>query len=108
MFGRDGSKPTGGTVTIERKERIENLLSSAPMLYVFAEHGTGAAPGTEDWEGTVEVIGRSRMATGYYLYPNKDGGALRFHLSNKPGEINEYGTPFDVQSNPFILVLKRE
>jgi hypothetical protein len=105
MFDPNGSTPTGGTVRIERKKWGENLLTSAPILTVFAEHGTGSAPGTEDWVATVEVLGLSNTATGYYSYPNQAGGTLRFERSGS-GEIVEYGTPFDPQSRPFIKVLK--
>jgi hypothetical protein len=108
MFTSDGSTPTLGTVRIERKNWIENLLSSAPILTVFAEHGGGKAPGTEDWTATVEVLGLSKTASGYYSYPNREGGALRFTLSEGAAEITEYGIPFDRQSQPFVLVLKRE
>jgi hypothetical protein len=108
MFGPDGSKPTGGTVRIERRNWVENLLSSAPILTVFAEHGTGRAPGTEDWSGTVEVLGLSKTANGYFSYPDRAGDALRFELSDRADEITEYGTPFDRESGPFVRVLKRE
>jgi hypothetical protein len=70
MFGPDGSKPTGGTVRIERNW-FEDLLSSAPILTVSAEHGNGRAPGTEDWTARVEVLGFTGIATGYYSYPNR-------------------------------------
>lgn len=108
MFGSDGSKPTGGTVRIERKNWAENLLTSAPILTVFGEHGTAGAPGTEDWSGTVEVLGLSYTASGYYAYPNRAGGALRLELSRNADEITEYGTPFEPESGPFIRVLKRD
>jgi hypothetical protein len=108
MFESDGSKPTGGTVRIERKNWGENLLTSAPILTVFGEHGTGCAPGTEDWSGTIEVLGLSKTATGYYSHPNRAGVSLRFELSNDADEITEYGTPFDPQSRPFMKVLKRD
>jgi hypothetical protein len=108
MYDHLGSQATGGTVTVERKNWSENLLSSAPILMVFAEHGTGASPGTENWTGTIEVLGLSKTATGYFLYPNRDGGALRFKLSQDANEITEYGTPFDTNDQPFRRVLKRE
>jgi len=101
--------PTGGTVTISHVDSIwKNLTISAPLLSVFAEHGAGKAPGTEDWEATVEVLGLSEMASGFYRYPNREGGGLRFALSGfDADQIIEYGTPFD-QSAPFIRVLIRE
>jgi hypothetical protein len=108
MYDPSGSQPTGGTVRIERKNWMENLLSSAPILTVSAEHGTGPAPGTENWTCTVEVLGLLKTASGYYSYPNREGGALRFNLSDDANEITEYGTPFDPQSRPFIRILKRE
>jgi hypothetical protein len=108
MYNHLSSQATGETVTVERKNWAENLLSSAPILMVFAEHGTGASPGTENWTGTVEALGLSKTATGYFSYPNRDGGALRFKLSRDAMEITEYGTPFDTKDQPFIRVLKRE
>jgi hypothetical protein len=108
MYDHLGSRATGGTVSVERKNWTENLLSPAPILAVFAEHGTGASPGTENWTGTVEVLGLSKTATGYFSYANRDGGALRFKLSQDAKEITEYGTPFDTHDRPFIRVLKRE
>jgi hypothetical protein len=106
MFGPDGSTLTGGSVTIERKAWTENLLNSGPILTVYAEHGTGRAPGTEDWSGTVEVLGLSKTASGYFSYPTRAGGALRLQVSNDGEEITEYGTPFDPESRPFIRVLR--
>jgi hypothetical protein len=108
MFGPSGLQPTGGIVRIERKNWRENLFSPAPVLEVFAEHGSGRAPGTEDWSGNVEVLGFSKIATGYYWYPNRAGGALRFKLSDDADQMTEYGTPFNAQSSPFMLVLKRK
>ena len=107
MFGSDGSQPTGGTVRIERKNWWEDLLSSAPALAVSAEHGAGHAPGTEEWNAVVEMRGFSNTASGYYSYRNRTGGSLRFELFDGGKEITEYGTPFDPESRPFILVLKR-
>jgi hypothetical protein len=106
MFGADGLLDLGGTVKIERKNWGENLMSTAPILTVVAEHGLGRAPGTEDWTGTVEVLGTSDTAGGYYTYPNRQGGALRFKLSRNEEQVTEYGTPFD-NSKPFIRILKR-
>jgi len=108
MFGLDGLKPTGGSVRITHEKLMDNLFAAAPILTVFAEHGSGKAPGTEDWEGTVEVLGLSKTANGYYWYRNGTGGALRFMLSADANEITEYGTPFDTRSEPFRLVLKRD
>jgi len=108
MFGPEGSTPMGGIVKIERKKWVENLLSSAPILIVFAEHGSGRAPGTKDWSATVEVLGLSKTASGYYSYPDRTGGALRFELSPDESEITEYGTPFNPHSVPFRTILKRE
>jgi hypothetical protein len=108
MLESDGSRPTSGTVTIERKGWVENLLSPSPVLTVFAEHGSGHAPGTEDWRGTVEIVGLSNIAGGYFFYRNRAGGALRLQLSDDGKEITEYGTPFDPTSRPFIKVLQRE
>ena len=107
MFGRDGSEPTGGTVRIERIDWWEDLQSSVPFITASAEHGTGNAPGTEDWIAVVEVRGRSTTAAGYYTYQNREGGSLRFELTNGGNEITEYGTPFDSKSSPFIKRLKR-
>jgi hypothetical protein len=69
MYNHLGSQATGGTVTVERKNWAENLLSSAPILVAFAEDETGASRGTENWTGTVEVLGLSKSATGYFSYP---------------------------------------
>jgi hypothetical protein len=103
MLERDGS-PTGGTVRIERIDWWEDLRSSAPYIAAFAEHGKG----TEDWRAVAEVRGHSSTtATGYYEYPNREGGSLRFVLKNGGNEIAEYGTPFDSKSSPFIKRLKR-
>jgi hypothetical protein len=77
MFGPDGSEPTGGIVRIERTSWVENLLSSAPILSVFAEHGSRLGLGAEDWSGSVEVLGLSKTASGYFWYRNQSGGALR-------------------------------
>ena len=107
MFERDGTEPTGGTVRIERIDWWEDLHSSVPHVAAFAEHRTGNAPGTEDWSAVVEVRGHSTTATGYYTYPNREGGSLRFELMNGGNEIAEYGTPFDSKSSPFIKRLKR-
>jgi hypothetical protein len=63
-----------------RKGWVENLLSPSPVLTVFAEHGSGHAPGTEDWRGTVEIVGLSNIAGGYFFYRNRAGGALRLQL----------------------------
>jgi hypothetical protein len=87
---------------------VENLLSSAPILTVFAEHGSGLGLGAEDWSGSVEVLGLSKAASGYFWYRNHSGGALRFKLSKDGSEIAEYGTPFDAQALPFVRILKRE
>lgn len=103
MFERGGLQPSGGTVKLERGKWREDLQSFAPSLTVFAKHSTG----TEDWTGVVEVNGHSKTATGYYAYQNRDGGSLRFKLTNGGDEIIEYGTPFDPKSSPFIKSLKR-
>jgi len=107
MFGPDGSQPIGGTVRMERKKWWEDLMSSGPALAVSAEYGTGAAPGTEEWNAVVEVRGFSNTASGYYSYRNRTGGSLRFELFAGGKEITEHGTPFNPESSPFILVLKR-
>ena len=107
MFDVEGSTRRGGTVRIERTNWKADLVSFQPNLTVSAEHGTGHDPGTTDWTATVEVLGLSKTASGYYSYPNEDGGALRLVLSNDD-EIIEYGTPFNPQYRPFRLVLKRK
>lgn len=107
MFERGGLQPSGGTVKLERGKWWEDLQSFAPSITVFAEHGTGRAPGTEDWTAVVEVSGHSATATGYYAYQNREGGSLRFELTNSGNEIIEYGTPFDPKFSPFIKRLKR-
>lgn len=109
MLGPHTLKPTGGTVIIAYEDDLlKNLMGPTPMLGVFAEHGTGNAPGTEDWTATVEVLGLSEIASGFYRYPNRDGGALRFAIvANNPDQITEYATPFDPADVPFKLVLER-
>jgi hypothetical protein len=92
MFGADGSEPIGGTVRIERKNWWEDLLSSSPALAVSAEHSTGRAPGTEEWNAVVEIRGSSNTSSGYYSYRNRTGGSLRFELFDGGKEITEYGT----------------
>jgi hypothetical protein len=104
MFLNRGLTATGGTVRIEQEERAAMLFSASPVLTIFAEHGIG----TEDWKATVQVLGFSDTATGYYAYQNRTGGSLRLELSSDPDEITEYGTPFDSGSSPFIRILKRD
>lgn len=105
MFGDDG-RPRGGTVTIEYSFWT-NFTSTAAVLTLIAEHGTGSAPGTEDWEGQVEVLGFSRFASGFYTYPNRSGGALRLHLDRDKQVITEYGFPNATTEQPFTRTLRR-
>ena len=107
MFQRTG-QTTHGTVTIEYTDSWwRNLIVPTPALSVFAEHGSGSAPGTEDWRGVVEVLAVSDVASGFYWYPNGEGGALRFVLSRDRGQIEEFGTPHRHAEQAFVMVLKR-
>jgi hypothetical protein len=108
MLNSNGTQPTGGSVRIERNSWLENMLTTVPVLMVSAEHQTGAAPGTEDWTATVEILGIARIANGHYSYRNRTGGALRLELTGNSDEIAEYGTPFNPDSEPFIRILRRE
>ena len=96
--------PYGGTVTIEY-DSGKNRLSPAPVLTVFGEHATGA----EDWRGSVEVLGLSNVASGFYTYPNREGGSLRLLLSSDSNHqwIREQGIPSDPKDKPFVRLLKR-
>jgi len=101
-------EPRGGTVTIEYAKSLWGyLILPTPLLSVFAEHGTGPAPGTEDWSGTVEVVGPSHFATGFYWHPNGQGGALRFVLSEDFIRITEHGIPHDPAQKEFVRLLVR-
>jgi len=93
MSGPDDSKPTGGTFRVERENWLENLLSSAPILTVSAEHGSGLGLGAEDWSGSVEVLGLSKTASGYFWYRNQSGCALRFRLSKGAARLPNMERP---------------
>jgi hypothetical protein len=93
--------PYGGTVSIERADRI-SITSHVSLLDVTAEHENG----TEDWTAVVEVLGYSRIATGYFTYRKlHDGGQIRLLASEDAQTIEEYATPHS--SNPFSLLLDR-
>jgi hypothetical protein len=99
-------KTTHGTVTIEYRW-WQNLIVLTPVLSVFAEHASGRAPGTEDWRALVEVLSVSDVASGFFWYPCRQGGALRLVLSSDRKEITEYGTPHRLEEPAFVMVLKR-
>jgi hypothetical protein len=106
MVKRDGTPFTHGTVTIERRNWFHDLLSPEPVLTAFAEREDGPAPGTFEWSAIVEVHGFSNTASGNYIYEDRGSGSLRFELSANENEITEYGTPFNPEHQPFIVVLK--
>jgi hypothetical protein len=105
MFESNGN-PTQGTVTVEYRW-WRNVIVLTPVLSVFAEHGSGDRLGTEDWRGLVEVLSVSDVASGFFWYPCRQGGALRLVLSGDRSEIREYGTPHRLEEKAFIIVLKR-
>jgi len=101
MLSAATHEPYGGTVTIERVASI-SLTSDVSLLALVAEHGDG----TEDWTAVVEVLGYSRMATGFFTYRKLyDGGAIRLLASEDGHTIEEYGTPH--KSAPFTNLLDR-
>jgi hypothetical protein len=94
-------EPYGGTVSIERGGRV-SLTSHVSLLAVTAEHRDG----TEDWTAVVEVLGYSRIATGYFTYRKlHDGGEIRLQVSDDGQIIEEHATPH--KSNPFSNLLDR-
>jgi hypothetical protein len=105
MLGADDG-PRGGTVMIEYSFWT-GITGTAAVLTLIAEHGTGSAPGTENWEGQVEVLGFSRIASGFYTYPNRSGGALRLHLGRDGQTITEHGFPNATTEQPFTRTLRR-
>jgi hypothetical protein len=93
--------PYGGTVSIERADRI-SPTSHVSLLDVTAEHKNG----TEDWTAVVEVLGYSRIATGYFTYRKlHDGGEIRLPASQDGQTIEGHATPH--KSNPFSNLLDR-
>jgi hypothetical protein len=101
--------PRGGTVTVDYSDSWwKNLIGPTPVLMVSAEHGTGNTARTEDWNGAVEVLGLSDLASGFYRHPNREGGTLRFILSRGNSQITEHGIPHDPNKYPpFVKLLKR-
>lgn len=96
------------TVRIEFDSFWKNLISGALVLRIFAEHGrTRRAPGTEEWRGSLELPGLSGLASGFYQYPDREGGALRLVLLKDSESIIEHGTPYDPKYEPFVRTLKR-
>jgi hypothetical protein len=96
----------GGSVRVEYTCGVTGFLNSTPRLIVFAEHGVGTEPGTEDWSGQIEVQAFSNVALGSYTYRNRFGGALRFQLSDDGREMIEYGFPYS-NDHPFIRISRR-
>jgi hypothetical protein len=105
MFDASGGKSRGGTVTISRGGWWESILSPRTLLNVYAEHGTGRNPGTEDWRADLEVLDPPQLASGMYRFPDRQAGLLHLLLKFPQEEITEYATPYD--GEPLIRVLKR-
>jgi len=102
MLDQYNEIPRGGTVVLEY-HLWEQLWAPAPVLNVFAEHGTGA----KDWTGAVEILGISNVASGFYAHGDGAGGALWLTLASDNQQITEHGIPSDPQYQDFVRRLQR-
>jgi hypothetical protein len=93
--------PRGGKVSVEDGSSFFNTDTTA-TLKVSAQHGNGQP----DWSGTLEVRGLADIATGFYLHPNRTGGALQF--TRVGVDIMEQGNPHDPQYEKFERLLRRQ
>ena len=101
MLNAGTGQPYGGTVAIKRGSRV-TWLSSDVLLNLTAKHANYVV----EWNAVVEVLGYSGMASGFYQYANRSGGALRLMLSDDSDVITEHGTPHD-EGKPFTNLFKR-
>lgn len=101
MLNAKTRKPYGGKVLIQAVD-FPGFTERTALLNVIAEHSTGA----EDWTAVIEVLGFSRIATGFFTYRNnREGGALRLVAAESGDEITEHGSPHE--DRPFTNLLKR-
>jgi hypothetical protein len=100
MLNAETGNPYGGTVAIKRGSRV-TWLSSDVLLNITAKHANYVV----EWTAVVEVLGYSGMASGFFQYPDRSGGALRLMLSDDSDVITEHGTPH--KGEPFTNLFKR-
>jgi hypothetical protein len=100
MLNAKTRKPYGGKVIIQAIA-FPGFTERTALLNVIAEHSSG----TEDWTAVIEVLGFSRIATGFFAYRNaREGGGLRLVATEGGDEIIEHGTPHE--GSPFTNLLK--